>query len=649
MLYKSVLKEIPPAPMDKVVVRKLLYMGVSKVVETEKCGKVLVVDIHRRKMPKDLLYRFFSDGTGFQIYDVKNDSWTQSKMQGLLSGRTGYTFYGWVSQDCQIAATPETITMMKEFLGEDKGRSREGITGIMDDFIGKISSEKRHRAFENKRRRIDEKMDMYPELPSDFKSYLKEDVFRQYIFMSKLEKGKKPGICTSCGKKLKLEKGTKHRSIIVYPKCGREVVAFEKRYIDSIAEKATVCIADRIDNQLILRWINIIGYWYISSKSGKCEFGFNTDEYFRTMYLWEKGQPKIRHYDYKYVYPYGAEWREKDYSQDDLSYVYNHNLEAVFGKKYYNVDLQQELSENIQPLHFVKMLDNLKNLPPTEYLVKMGMYRLASQLDPDNMKAGRDFGTILGVNPQYKKMYCENNISLDEHNLIQASNAWVTEEDFMKMRRLNLNSSQTVTACDMLANMSYKRFVNYFTKQRRIYPRQNFDQLLRWYNDYIDMSKQMEIDLSHKSVRFPKDIKVAHDRLLKEYKVIENEILDEQLRKATERLYAGLTEYKNDGYAIVFPRTKTEFIVEGQSLNHCVGTNESYFNNHLKGTKMIFFIRKEEEISTPFVTMEIDMQRLIIQQIYGYGDKRPAQAVINFANKFLSLLKNDNVAVGRVS
>ena len=642
MLYKSVLKEIPPIPMDKVVMRKFQYKGVSKIIKTEKCGKILVVDIHRRK-PKELIYRFFSDGTAFQIYDVKNDKWTQSKVQGLLTGRTGYVFYGYISTENQIAATPETISMMKEFLGEAKNRNREGITGIMDDFIGNISSEKRQRAFENKRRRIDEKMDMYPELPSDFKSYLKEDVFSQYVFMSKLEKGKKPGVCTSCGKKLKLEKGTKHRSIMKCPKCGREVVAFEKRYIDSIAEKATVCISDRVDNQLILRWINIIGYWYISEKTGKCEFGFKTDEYFRTMYLREKGQLKIRHYDFKYVYPYGAEWREKDYSKDDLSYVYNHNLEAVFGKKYYNVDLQQELSENIQPLHFVKMLDNLKNLPPTEYLVKMGMYRLASQLDPDNMKSGRDFGTILGVNPQYKKLYCEKNISLDEHN------AWVTEEDFMKMRRLNLNSSQTSTACDMLATMSYKRFVNYFTKQRRIYPRQNFDQLLRWYNDYIDMSEQMEIDLSHKSVRFPKDIKVAHDRLLKEYKVVENEILDEQLRKATERLYAGLTEYKNDGYAIVFPRTKTDFIIEGQSLSHCVGTQEKYFKNHLEGTNMIFFVRKAEEIGKPFVTMEIDMRRLVIQQIYGYGDKRPAQAVINFANKFLRLLKNDNVAVGRVS
>lgn len=649
MLYKSVLKEIPPIPMDKVRLRKYLYIGVSQVLDTEKCGKVLVVDILSRKKPRELLYRFFSNGTGFQIYEVKKDAWTQNMLRGLLCGRPGGFYYGYVDRDTQVVASDKTITMMKKFLGENESRHRDGITGIIDDFIGDISAKKRQIAWANKRNRIDTRMAMYPELPSDFKSYLKEDVFTKYAFMSKLEKGKKPGICTACGKKIKLEKGTRHRSIIKCPKCGREVVAFEKRHIDSIIEKATVCIADNVDKQLILRWIKINSYWYLSDKTGKPEFGYKEDEFFRTMYLHIKGKLKICYYDNKFIWPYGAYWREQNCPRDDLAYVYSHNLEAVFGKKYYNVDLQQELSENTQPLHFVKMLDNLKKLSPTEYLVKMGMYRLASQLDPENIKDGRDFGTILGVSPQYKKLYCDWNISLEEHNLIQASNAWVHEEDFLKMRRLHLNSHQVSTVCGMLATMSYKRFVNYFTKQRKIYPRNNFDQLLRWYNDYINMSEQMEIDLSHKSVKFPKDIKVAHDRLIKEYKAVENELLDEQLRKATERLYAGLTEYRNDGFAIVFPKTKTEFIVEGQSLNHCVGTNEMYFKNHLEGSKMIFFIRKEEEIETPFVTMEIDIKRCIILQIYGYGDKRPAQEVVNFANKFLSLLKKDNVAARRVS
>lgn len=649
MLYKSVLKEIPPIPMDKVKVGKYLYMGVSQIVDTKKCGKVLVVDVHRRKMPKETLYRFFSDGNSFQIYDVQKDEWKQSKMQSVLSGRSYTGWYGFVSTEYRIAASAETISMLKKHI-KCENRQFEEITAILDNYISGIFEERNVRARDNKMLRVEQRMNMYPDLPEDLGDYLKNEVFEKYLFMSKLEKGIKPAICSSCGKKIKLPKGTKHRTITTCPKCGQKAVAFESRYIDSIKEKASVCIANRVDNQLLLRWLNAYGSWYLSEKSGKYMFSFTKTEYFRTMYLFEKGQERILHFDFKYVYPFGIYWREqRNWNRDDLSYVYSRNLEEIFGKKYYNVDLQQELSENTQPLHFVKILDNLKNLPPTEYLVKMGMYRLASELDPDEMKPGKDFGEILGVNPQYKKLYCEHNISLIEHNIIQASNQWVNEEDFLKMRRLRPNSHQAAVICNMLQNMSFKRFVNYFSKQRKIYPRNNFEQLLTWYNDYIGMSKSMGVDLSNKSVRFPKDIKAAHDRVVAEFKIVEDEILNEQMRQATERLYNGLTEYQNGDYAIVFPKTRNDFIVEGQSLSHCVGTQEKYFKNHIEGTYMIFFVRKAEEIEKPFVTMEIDMRRLVIQQIYGYGDKRPAQPVINFANKFLRLLKNENVAVGRVS
>ena len=69
-----------------------------------------------------------------------------------------------------------------------------------------------------------------------------------------------------------------------------------------------------------------------------------------------------------------------------------------------------------------------------------------------------------------------------------------------------------------------------------------------------------------------------------------------------------------------------------------------YFKNHLAGTKMIFFVRRAADIQKPYVTMEIDMKRLVINQIYGYGDKRPDVQTIKFANKFLNLLKKDVTA-----
>lgn len=644
MLYKSALKEIPLITLDKIKMGKLQYLGVAQIVDTEKCGEVFVLDVHTRQKPKELVFRFYSDGKTYQVYDVKEAKWQQKTLYASIS-KDSYYHYGYVGEKYRIAASETSIETAKEFFDMPQTH-RNTIIEVVDDFVRNVEREKRERAWDRKQERIEGHMKMFPDTPKDFNDYLRKDVFNKYLFVGKKIKGIKQGVCTNCGKKVKITPPVKHKGFIKCPKCGETVILFEERFIDSIKEKQRVCLANRVDGRLLFEWMWIYCSWYID-KNGKYKPSYQNSSYYRTLNLFENKKEKTIHYEYKSVYPYGADWRKKTDVCDDLSYVYNGNLAEVFGNKYYNVDLDKELKENHQPLRFMKLLDNLKSLPPTEYLFKMGMYRLASELHPEDLNSGRDFKSILGVNPQYKKMYAERNVSRDEHDIIKSARDWVSDDDFMKLRRLRPNSAQVRIIIEMLQTMTFKRFVNYFTSQRKVYRRETLDQILLWYRDYIQMSEQMKVNLSHKSVRFPKDIKQAHDRLLAEYKAVENEILDEQLKQATERLYSGLTEYKNGGYAIVFPRTKTEFIVEGQSLNHCVGTNEMYFNNHMKGTRMIFFIRKETDIKTPFVTMEIDMERLIIQQIYGYSDKRPAQDVINFANKFLTLLKKDTAVAGR--
>ena len=635
MLYKKILKNIPPVPLDKIKMGKYKYLGAATVIHDKKCGEILIADIYRRAKPRELLFRFFTDKKTHQIYDVTKDIWRQGSLIYAMSGRSEY--YYWNDPEYCAGASAETVKAVREYFNVNYGSDSE-IAKYINEFVRELSREKYDCAQERKAERIQKRMDMFPELPDDFDSFLREDVFKKYIFMGKVEKGRKSGICTACGKKVSLEKKIRHKTVMHCPECGAEVTAFEKRYIGSIKERENVCMAHKADNQLIVRWMKVYANWHMTD-AGEYIPRYIKDEYFRTMYLHTKNGQKILYFDNKEVWPYGKYWREKKELEDNLSYLYNRNLREVFGEKYYNVDFEKVFRNNIQPLYFIGLLDNLKNLPQTEYLVKMGMCRLASEINQEDMNTGNNFGAILGINPQYKKMYCGMNISLNEHNLVKASSEWVSEEDFLKMRAFRTNDYQAGIICKMLEKMTYRKFVNYFAKQRMIYHHESFSQLLQWYSDYISMSEQMNIDLSHKSVRFPKDIKAAHDRLIAGYSAVKNELLDKQMREASERLYAGLTEYRSGEYAIVFPRTKTEFITEGQSLNHCVGTQERYFNNHIEGTKMIFFIRRADDIETPFVTMEIDMRRLVILQIYGYGDKRPPQPVINFANKFLTQLK----------
>jgi hypothetical protein len=286
------------------------------------------------------------------------------------------------------------------------------------------------------------------------------------------------------------------------------------------------------------------------------------------------------------------------------------------------------------------LLDNLKNIPAAEYLFKTGLSALAANMTEHDLYSGNGFSEVLGVSRQYLPLYKKYNIDVREHKIVRASGAWVSEESFGKFRELKAERNDTGDIIGLLEHMSFERFVNYFTKQKGLLKRK-LKFLIIQYNDYISMSRGLKVDLSKKSVRFPKNIKEAHDMILERYNQVKHEIEDENLRHAKEKLYAGMTEYQKGGYCMVFPQLRSDFVAEGQSLNHCVGT-DSYFKNHIEGTRMVFFVRRADEPDKPYFTIEIDMRELRIRQLYGFGGHSPPAEVRKFAGEFLRRLQPEN-------
>ena len=190
----------------------------------------------------------------------------------------------------------------------------------------------------------------------------------------------------------------------------------------------------------------------------------------------------------------------------------------------------------------------------------------------------------------------------------------------------------------MLEMMSFKKFLHYFEKQKQRHPKETLYRLAGWYQDYIRMSEGMQVDLSHKSVRWPKDVREAHDRILERYREKEDKIWRENLARALEALDQGAIEFRTKDFQIVMPTCRADFIREGQSLDHCVG-RAGYFERHAKGKQMVFFIRKAEAPEVPYFTMEVDMQRIRILQLYGYHDCIAPPEVRKFANQFLRRIK----------
>lgn len=145
-----------------------------------------------------------------------------------------------------------------------------------------------------------------------------------------------------------------------------------------------------------------------------------------------------------------------------------------------------------------------------------------------------------------------------------------------------------------------------------------------FYNDYINMSNELEIEFNI----FPKNLRKVHDVRVNDY----NAYKMERESKSFELIYTDYEEVMdiNDDYAMVKPLNTHDLIKEGQNLNHCVG---SYANAVMSKRSLIFFLRKKDNISKALVTVELNPNKLnVVQQKGKYN-----RAVTSSENEAIKL------------
>ena len=138
---------------------------------------------------------------------------------------------------------------------------------------------------------------------------------------------------------------------------------------------------------------------------------------------------------------------------------------------------------------------------------------------------------------------------------------------------------------------------------------------------------------------FPANIKQAHDELSDRIAKLRAELIEQASKDALELVNNYFDGYGRNGYVIVVPQSKKDFIREGQELSHCVGSQPQYYRDHVAGTKMIFFVRAAAAPNVALYTAQIDMVMFNVIQCYGYGDKPAPPQVKKFVNDFAKWLK----------
>ena len=149
--------------------------------------------------------------------------------------------------------------------------------------------------------------------------------------------------------------------------------------------------------------------------------------------------------------------------------------------------------------------------------------------------------------------------------------------------------------------------------------------------DYWNMAGVLGMDLENQQVRWPKELKAAHDRVTKAYNKRRDELRKEDFIKRREVLEQ--LEWHCDGLLIRPCATQDEMRQEGKVLHHCVAR---YAEDHALGRTAIFLIRLESEPEKPFYTLEWDEKKCLVRQNRGKHNCARTPEVVAFEEKWVA-------------
>ncbi|EMW5938217.1 PcfJ domain-containing protein [Enterococcus faecalis] len=137
-----------------------------------------------------------------------------------------------------------------------------------------------------------------------------------------------------------------------------------------------------------------------------------------------------------------------------------------------------------------------------------------------------------------------------------------------------------------------------------------------YYMDYLHMLEELNTPFTD-DVLFPENLQLAHDNATNTLNLLERELEEQQYQERINQIKTLETEI--DDLLFRIPHSLEEIVQEGSVLHHCVGS-QHYLEQHTNGTTTIIFIRRKEEPSMPYFTLEYRNQQ--VTQIQGKRNRQ---------------------------
>lgn len=281
--------------------------------------------------------------------------------------------------------------------------------------------------------------------------------------------------------------------------------------------------------------------------------------------------------------------------------------------------------------------------PQAENLVMMGLTRLLDALIGDDIAGGayanckgyakcesinwREVSPskMLGVNREQLSSFVDRAWGVSEY----AALCWAREEHVEVPEPWRENVELLASRGEWERHAVLKdgcgpqlwKIMRYLERQHEQY---------NYLRDYWETAGRLGMDLEDGQVRWPKNLKSAHDKAVARY----NAKLDTEAESMIGGRAAALGWlcWERDGLLIRPCASLEELRREGKVLHHCVAT---YDRRYAGGETAILFIRRSDAPDEPYYTLELDEGHLTVRQNRGLRNCTRTEAVRDFEAAWL--------------
>jgi len=408
------------------------------------------------------------------------------------------------------------------------------------------------------------------ELPGDFSEWV-DTIFEKVMFYNKIKRGKYVARCEACQATVELTHACSSRRIQC-PSCGAGVVLKRIKFPSGVHQQRKIAVLDRAGKC----WVQRL---FLCERS-TC---LNDHEVYSTTWVGEEQRDYLDENDTVWHFhpvPYSvpvekARWERgcgKIHGmgwtgwrvEDGPLFVFPNNLSTLFrGSKfqYSAIEIATEKTL-VNPFYYLK---EYKDEPKLELLYKVGLYRIAQQLQGSGWYTSsakrliRDVKSLkdLGIDSPEEARTCSN-FSIELLIARKEVKAWKVDDSVRKLAWKFVEKINERSGTDFNYDfITRERWFKYYLTQAEIY--KEVGNFIGDYIDYIGDCGTLGLNRKDTAVNRPKSLKVSHDWARNEIKVQETQVYD-ALIEATHDSLCRLVEWTDGNITVVMPRSSREMM-----------------------------------------------------------------------------------------